>query len=165
MGMHTRHWPLASAGFFLAAVAAAGAASAAGGHTLAVGATVLSNSNCRFSNAGPTALAFGAIDPSGTGNRTATAAVGFRCGGSVAVAVYSVSSDDGLYESGANAPRMRHATDLTRFLPYSLDLPQSGSVPRNVNQTLTVTATVLTADYQNALAGAYADTVILTIVP
>lgn len=81
------------------------------------------------------------------------------------MATYLIVSDDGLYSSGANAPRMRHGVNVAQFMPYSITLPQSGTVPKNTNQTLTVTGTVLVADFQNALAGAYSDTVILTITP
>jgi spore coat protein U-like protein len=134
-------------------------------HTISVGATILSKNTCLFSNAGPTVLAFGAIDPSSLANKTATATTTFKCTGSSALATYSITSDDGLYKTGVNAPRLRHATNLTQFLPYSINLPQSATVPKNTVQTLTVDGTVLVADFQNAIAGAYSDTVILTIAP
>lgn len=141
------------------------AAQAGGSHVVSVGATVLSKNQCKFTNGGPTVLSFGTIDPSSPATQTAVATTTFRCTGSSATATYSISSDDGLYETGANAPRMRHSVDLTRFLPYTIDLPQSGSAPKNVVQTLTVTGTVLPGDFQNALGGSYFDTVTLTIVP
>lgn len=134
-------------------------------HTVAVGAVVITKNKCQFSNGGPTALSFGTIDPSSTANATATATIGFRCTGSSPIAIYNVTSDDGQYETGAGAPRMRHATSPTEHLKYTIDLPRSGSVPRNTNQVLTVTGTVLAADFQNALAGAYADSVVLSIAP
>jgi hypothetical protein len=43
--------------------------------------------------------------------------------------------------------------------------PTTGSVPRNTNQTLTISGMVLGTDYQNALMGSYSDTVVLTILP
>lgn len=134
-------------------------------HTVAVGAVVITKNKCQFTNGGPTALSFGAIDPSSTANATATATIGFRCTGSSPIAVYNVTSDDGLHETGAGAPRMRHATSTGEYLKYAINLPQSGAVPRNTNQVLTVTGTVLAADFQNALAGAYADSVVLSIAP
>ena len=134
-------------------------------HTLSIGATVLAKNNCRFNTPGPTALDFGAIDPSSVVNKTATATTIFRCVGSSPMATYLIVSDDGLYRSGANAPRMRHGVNFAQFMPYTITLPQSGTVPKNTNQTLTVTGTILVADFQNALAGAYSDTVILTITP
>jgi spore coat protein U-like protein len=134
-------------------------------HTISVGATILSKNTCLFSNAGPTVLAFGAIDPSSSVNKTATTTTTFKCTGPSALATYSITSDDGLYKTGANAPRMRHAINLTQFLPYSINLPQSATVPKNTVQTLTIDGTVLVADFQNAIAGTYSDTVILTIAP
>ena len=134
-------------------------------HTLSIGATVLAKNNCRFTTPGPTALNFGAIDPSSVVNKTATATTIFRCIGSSPMATYLIVSNDGLYSSGANAPRMRHSLNVAQFLPYTITLPQSGTVPKNTNQTLTVTGTILVADFQNSLAGAYSDTVILTITP
>lgn len=150
---------------FLCALAVAPAAHAAGTHAVAVGAVVLSKSTCRFDTAGPTALSFGTIDPSSATDKTATATIGFRCSGSAGTAVYNITSDDGLYETGPGAPRMRHATNLAQHLKYSVNLPQSGSVPKNTNQAITVTGTVAVADFQNAMAGTYADTVVLSIAP
>jgi len=138
---------------------------AAGTHTLAVSATVLSANNCRFTNAGPTALSFAPIDPSSTSPVTATASMTFRCTGSSPIATYVVTSDDGIYETGPGAARMRHGTNFTQFLPYTLDLPQTASVPRNTDQTLTVTGTIAVADFANAMAGAFADTVVMTMTP
>ncbi|MEK6806404.1 MAG: spore coat protein U domain-containing protein [Pseudomonadota bacterium] len=140
-------------------------ARAAGSHTLSVGATILSKNQCKFTNGGPTALAFGAIDPSSPADSTATATTTFKCTGSSPMATYQITSDDGLYETSTSAPRMRHGTNLAEFLPYSINLPQSATVPKNVTQTLTVNGTILAAQFQNALAGAYSDTVVLTISP
>ena len=152
--------------FVIAGLAIPGsAAMAAGAHSISVSATILSKNNCSFTVAGPSVLAFGVIDPSTTSAVTASVSMTFRCTGSNPVATYFVSSDDGLYETGAGAPRMRHATDTSQYLPYTLNLPQSASVPRNVVQTLTITGTVAVAAFQNALAGAYADTVVMTMTP
>lgn len=82
------------------------------------------------------------------------------------MATFSISDDDGLYETGPNANRMRHATILTEYLPYSFTLnPTTGTVPRNVNQTLTISGMVRGVDYQDASVGAYSDTVVISIVP
>lgn len=131
---------------------------------VAVAAVVLSKNKCQFGDAGPTSLPFGSIDPSSPSNATATANIGFRCTGSSATSVYLVTANDGLHAAGGTR-QMRHATDTSEFLKYSLDLPQSGSVPRNTNQILVVTGTVLAGDFRNARAGSYSDTVVLTIAP
>jgi hypothetical protein len=140
-------------------------AGAAGSHALSVSASVLSRNTCRFQTTGPTALPFGAIDPGGTGPVTVNLTLQYRCNGSDAVASWSVSSDDGLYESGAGQPRMRHATVLTAFLPYTLTFPAAGTVPRNTVTNMAISATITPADYANARVGAYADTAVLSIQP
>ncbi len=157
---NTIAWALRVA--FFAAVASAHAAGTA---TLSIGATILSAGNCRFNTAGPTALAFGGIDPSAPTDVTGNAQILFRCNGSVGTAVYSVTSDDGLYETGPGASRMRHVTDTSSYLPYTLNTPIAGSVPRNTDTMLTVTGTIRVADFQNARAGNYTDTVVLSIAP
>jgi hypothetical protein len=61
---------------------------------------------------------------------------------------------------------MRHTTITTEYLPYSLTLnPISGTVPKNTDQTLTITGTVKGVDYQDALAGSYSDTAVISIAP
>lgn len=140
-------------------------AGAASSHALAVTAAVLSKNTCRFQTTGPTAVAFGTINPAGTAPVTIGVTLQYRCNGADAVASWAVTSDDGLYESGAGQPRMRHATATTAFLPYTLTFPASGTVPRNVVRNMTVSATITPANVANALAGAYADSLVLTIQP
>jgi len=140
-------------------------AGAADSHALAVTASVLSKNICRFQTTGPTAVAFGTINPAATAAVTTNITLQYRCNGSDAVASWAVASDDGLYESGAGQPRMRHATVTTAFLPYALTFPAAGTVPRNVVRNMSVSATVTPANFANALAGAYADTLVLTIQP
>src|SRR5438034_1451769 len=143
----------ASAAFVLA-----GPAWSSGSHPIFVGATVLPAGNCQFSNAGASALSFGSIDPSSAANAVAKVDIPYRCnGGAAATVAWSVSSDGGLYKSAANAPRLRHASNPSRYMRYSLDLPASGSSPRNTDLTMTVTGTLSAAEFQNALAGDYTD--------
>jgi len=138
---------------------------AAGPNTLTVSATVLSKSNCKFNSASST-LNFGALNPLNSVDVTANASIIFVCRGSAPIATFFISDDDGLHETGPNANRMRHATVLTEYLPYDLTLsPTTATVPKNANQTLTVTGTVRAVDYQSAYVGSYADTVIITIAP
>ncbi len=132
---------------------------------LAVTATVLSKSNCRFDSRSST-LDFGAIDPAGTSDVRATVAVSYVCRGSAPVAAFFFTRDDGLHPAGAGKSQMRHATDASAYLPYSLSLtPVSGTVPKNVHRDLTVTGTVRATDYRTAIAGSYSDSVTLTILP
>lgn len=152
-------------GLALLAGASLHEADAAGAHVLSVSATVLSKNTCRFQTTGPTALPFGTINPGGTSAVTVNLTLQYRCNGSEAVASWSVTSDDGLNETGAGQPRMRHGTVPTAFLPYTLTFPVAGTVPRNTVTNMSISATIAPADYANARAGAYADTVVLTIQP
>ena len=145
--------------------ASPGAAVAAGSHALSVSASVLSKNTCRFQTTGPTALPFGTIDPGTTAPITVGLTLQYRCNGSDPVASWNVASDDGLYEAGAGQPRMRHATVLTSFLPYTLTFPAAGTVPRNTITNMSISATLTPADFANARVGAYADTVVLSITP
>lgn len=138
---------------------------AAGTNTLSITAAVLSKSNCKFKSATST-LDFGTLDPSSPANVNASTTVLFVCNGSAPNATFLVSDDDGLFETAPNANQMRHATVLTEFLPYSLTLnPTSATVPKGVDQTLTISGTVTSADFQNALMGTFSDTVIITLAP
>lgn len=146
--------------FFLTGLAHAG-----GTNSLLVSATVLSKSNCKF-NSATSAVNFGNLNPGNSTDVTANTAITFRCIGSAPIATFSITQDDGLYESGPSANRMRHATITTEYLPYTLTLnPASGTVAKNTVQTLTITGTVKASDYGIASAGAYADTVVISIVP
>lgn len=157
----------ASAALACALCLAAGPASAAGSQALAIGTTIISSGNCRFQTPGPTLLDFGNIDPSSTSNATASVGIPYRCngGGNVATLTWFVSSDNGLYETGPGLLRMRHTVNPARFLPYALNLPASGTVPKNSTNTLTVNGTILVADFANAIAGVYVDSVVLTMTP
>ena len=128
-------------------------------------AVILSKNQCRFLSNNFT-LDFGNLDPTSGVNVNATATVNFRCLGSTPIASYSISDDDGLHETGLNANRLQHSVDAAQYIPYSLALnPVSGTTPKNVNQTLTVTGTINSPDYQFATVGTYLDTVVISILP
>lgn len=137
--------------------AAAGAASA----TVSVTATVISKNQCKF-NSPTAALAFNPINPADPSPAvTAHTSITFKCGGSSANATFSVSHD-----GGQNGNRMLNTTQANEYLPYTLTLsPQTATVPKNVVQTLNIDGSIAQADFQNAYVGAYADTVVLTVVP
>ena len=151
----------------LAVLAFAGSGSSAGAETatIAVQATVLSKSQCKFDTKA-SILAFGSLDPANPLDVTATASIPFVCRGSAPVAVFAFSDDGGLYPSGPGRPRMRHATDTSEFLRYSIAFsPAFGTAPKNAPQTLIVTGTVLGVDYPGARAGNYFDTLVVSILP
>lgn len=135
-------------------------------NTINVRAVVLSSSNCRFTPPKLANIDFGIVDPLNPVNLTVSASLIIRCSGSAPNATFFITDDDGLYETGPNAGRMRHATDLTQYMSYSLSLtPDTATIPRNTNQTITITATLNGAAYQNAIAGVYTDTVTVNIIP
>jgi len=154
------------AAFLACASALAGTTSApAATFGLAVGATVLSASNCMFRTAAGSVLAFGNIDPSSATNRTATVNLTIRCAGSAATASYALTANDGLYGIGPGQPRMRHAVTPTEYLPFALNTPISGITPKNVDTVVGIIGTITPAQFQNAPVGNYADTVVLTLSP
>ncbi|MDP1610661.1 MAG: spore coat protein U domain-containing protein [Sulfuritalea sp.] len=132
---------------------------------VSVGATVLSKNNCKFQGSTALALAFGNIDPSSASPATASTGISFKCGGSSPTASYSITHDSGLYETGVNANRMKHAT-LNEYLPYTFSLtPSSGTVAKNVSLAITVDGSIAPASFQDASMGAYSDTIVVTVNP
>jgi hypothetical protein len=140
---------------------------AANSSSVSVTATVVSNGSCSFTTS-TSALNFGNLDLSNPVDVTTTTSVLFRCfRWFVFPVTYFISDDDGLYETGPNANRMRHTSVTTEYLPYNFTLnPQSGTVTGNwANHTLTITGTVRGVDYQDATAGNYSDRVVISIEP
>jgi spore coat protein U-like protein len=138
---------------------------AASTSSVTVAATVLSKNQCKFSTSSA-ALGFGNLDPANPINKTVNTSINFRCMGSSPISTFLINDDDGLYETGPNANRMRHSTLGAEYIPYSFALtPRTGNVPKNTLQTLTISGTVSGLDYQNAATGNYSDTVIITLEP
>jgi len=132
--------------------------------TLAVTATVLSKSQCKFDTKTST-LNFGALDPAVAADVNAAASVGFVCRGSAPVAAFLLTDDNGQNPSGPGARRMSHAA-APEFLPYDLAFsPASGTIPKNAPGTLTISGTVRWADFRGSMAGAYTDSVVVSILP
>jgi spore coat protein U-like protein len=132
--------------------------------TLAVIATVLMKSNCKFDTKTAT-LDFGALDPAVAADVNATTSVGYVCRGSAPVAAFLFTDDNGRNPSGSGARRMRHAAAL-EFLPYDLAFsPASGTIPKNAPGILTLSGTVRWADIRESTAGVYTDSVVVSILP
>lgn len=139
---------------------------AADTNTLNVSATVLSNSVCNFRPPKISTLNFGNLDPTNPVDVTTSTTATIRCSGNPANATFFITDDDGLYETGPDANRMRNTVVLTEFLPYSLTLsPITATIPKNTDQIITISGTVLGADYQTAYVGSYSDTVTITVAP
>jgi spore coat protein U-like protein len=138
-----------------------GVAFAADTNTVTVTANVVGT--CRFNSATST-LAFGSLDPGVGGDVNASTSTTFWC---TRNASYSISDDDGLHASGPNANRMEHTTTAGEFIPYTFSYtPATGTGNGRTSPiTLDISGTVTFANYQNAAAGDYADTVVLSITP
>lgn len=165
----TRALARAGLGAFIWLLAAHGPSWADTG-TLAVATVIVSKNNCKFAaGTAPVATVVNngtAIDPSLTVTATGSATATFTCNGSSASATFTVTANDGAHASGPGLRQMRHATVATEFLPYTLAFsPASATVSKGTPVTVTMTASVLSADYQGALAGTYSDTVTVTVSP
>ena len=133
-------------------------------HTLTVSAQV--QGNCKFNTGGPTTLTIatgaGVIDPSAAGPATGTANVTFRC---TTGTTSAITGDNGLNFS-AGSRRVKFGT---AFMPYTLGLTNAAQLGSGhgagQDKTVVVDASIVATDYQNAAAGAYTDTVTLTITP
>ncbi|HEX9191762.1 MAG TPA: spore coat protein U domain-containing protein [Candidatus Deferrimicrobiaceae bacterium] len=126
--------------------------------TVAVSATV--TGTCRFLSTGTISFA---LDPSSGG--VANGTVGQPTFWCTRGTNFTITDDDGLWESGTTH-RMRHATVTTEYIPYSFTYTSTGTGGgRGTTVTMDIASQVLNADFINALAGSYADTVTLTITP
>ena len=151
-----------------ALIAATGVASAGGTHTITVSASV--TGTCVVNTATST-LAFGTLDPATGGTVNATWSGGtFRC---TTGTPYTITSDDGLWESSTgganNRMKLSSATDCstaTNCIRYTMTKAANGTgVGMTTNVTFAVTGSTDLADYQNAAAGSFSDTVVLTVAP
>lgn len=133
---------------------------------LTVGALVVSKSNCRF-NTTNLVLDFGAINPASSTTATATVNGSVSCnGGQASTVTLGFTLGAGSYDTSPGNRRMRHATTLTEFLPYSLAVtPASATINKNGTLAFTVNGAILASQFQNVMAGNYTDTVTITVSP
>ncbi|HEX7888040.1 MAG TPA: spore coat protein U domain-containing protein [Ramlibacter sp.] len=132
----------------------------------AVGAVIVSKSNCKFNT--PTLLLdFGTINPASTTTATASVSSSVTCnGGQGSTVTLAFTLGAGTFDSGPGARRMRHATTLTEFLPYSLGVtPASATIAKNGTLAFTVNGSILASQFQNVMAGNYTDRVAITVSP
>jgi spore coat protein U-like protein len=118
---------------------------------------------CKFSNTTNRTLGF-TIDPSSTSDAAGVMSgdITYKCTNGTAAT--GVVPDNGLNFSGGR--RMKNGTE---FLPYSLTISggtQSGTgFGTGQDKILTVTGSVAVADFENASALTYTDSVTLTLAP
>ncbi len=143
----------------IAVLVPAGSAMANDTATVTVTANVVGT--CKFSVAAG-AVAFGDLDPATPTDKdgVVTQPV-FWC---TRGASYTISDDNGLNEAGTTH-RMRQGA-LDEYIPYSFSYTATGTGAGPQSPvTMSIAAQVLGTDYAGALAGAYSDTVTLTINP
>lgn len=145
----------------LAVLAACGAAWGADSNTLTVRAHV--KGTCKFSTATST-LDFGQLDPSIPAPVNMSTTTGFWCTKGLTTQI-ALAADFSVNAVGTTR-RMKDSTGL-EFIPYSLTLlPDSGTNQGpDIPRTLTISGTVLAADYIGKSEGDYSDTVVLTFTP
>jgi len=143
----------------IALVATTGTVWAADSNTLAVSANVIGT--CKFFSATST-LGFGTLDQNSTADATGTGSTTFWC---TKGATATISDTNGLHFSGGK--RMQHATTLTEYIPYVLALNASTTTGagKGTPILLTFNGTITNANYINAIAGNFADTVTIDIIP
>jgi spore coat protein U-like protein len=136
------------------------------------------NGNCLFRVNGSLSLAFGALDPSVASNVVQSVTVGSV--NSDQVGNCRTGSMTVTVGNGANfASGTRRLRNGTNYIPYTLSSPPTApwtgsttgpwSRARPGNGTYvampTISGTILGTDYVNAAAGAYSDTVVITLSP
>jgi spore coat protein U-like protein len=124
--------------------------------------------SCLFQAKGLT-LSFGALDPSSGVNATAgmspSTANANKAGDCQPTNnTMTLSADNGLNFSGSR--RLKNAASAD-FIRYSLTgVPVTLARPGNSTYTtFAISGTILATDYQDARAGSYSDTVIITVSP
>ncbi len=127
--------------------------------TVNINATVVGT--CKFTTSSANISV--SLDPSVGGTVNGSGSLIFWC---TKNANYTVTDDDGLYETGANANRVFNST-ANEYIPYTFSYnPTSGTGAGPTSPiTLNITASFAQTDYQNASAGSYADTVTITVNP
>ena len=150
------------AAMVLGMLAMAGAAWAAPPFDTTVTVTANVQGTCRFTSSGTVSFV---LDPAtgGVVNGTVSNPT-FWCTRGLD---YTITDDDGLYETGVGERQMEHTDSLiTEYIPYSFSYATAGTGNgANNPTTLVITASVAAVDYMDATAGNYSDTVTLTINP
>lgn len=145
----------------VAAAACAGSVVAADSATVSVSATVAGV--CKF-NAGAKTVAF-SLDPSVGGAISGTVSQPtFWCTKGTG---YTITDDNGANESGTTF-RMKHATaSPDEFMPYTFTYTNATGTGNGKSSavTMNISASVAEADYINARAGVWNDSVVLSITP
>jgi spore coat protein U-like protein len=107
-------------------------------------------------------LSFGLLDQTLTTDATATASTAFWCTRNTA---FAITDDDGLNDGGVvDGNRMRNGSE---YIPYSFSYSTTGGTGagKTAPTNFTITGTIVNANYVDAVAGNYSDTVVISINP
>ncbi|HEV2039381.1 MAG TPA: spore coat protein U domain-containing protein [Casimicrobiaceae bacterium] len=170
--MSSRNMKYLAAAIVAGMIGSSETAWAAGTHAVSVSASV--NQVCQIIDATST-LGFGALDPAAGGAVAAVWSGGsFRC---TKGSTFTVTSDDGLWESAAGGAsnRMRltgavgvGCANAYECIRYTLTKVATGTGTGHGagnNLSFAVTGATALVDYTNANFGSYTDTVTLTVAP
>jgi hypothetical protein len=140
-------------------------ASAAAAAALACLMVTSAYANCRFQSGSTTgAMGFGTLVPGSGATATAQTVLHIRCSPSgdfplLTVSFTSANGGAGTYQLA----RMGGGALIAYGLGYSA-VPDS-STPARIDARLTITGTIAPAAYNNALSGAYLDTLTILVGP
>ncbi|OPY65846.1 MAG: hypothetical protein A4E63_02827 [Syntrophorhabdus sp. PtaU1.Bin050] len=140
-------------------LAIASGALASGTNTLTVTATV--TGTCKFVSTTST-LNFGALDPSSSSDVNGSGTTTFWC---TKGTTQTLSANNGANWDGSKR-NMKDSASGDQ-IPYTLTLAPDGGTNQGPGspRTLTISGTILNADYVSKTAGSYTDTVTLNITP
>ena len=147
----------------LIATAFGASTSAIAGNSQSMAVSASITGTCKLQSSAP--MAFGAIDPSSTTAATAPASVTYKCtNGTAPTSLVAVGAND------TTAGQKRLLTGTATFMNYSIAFTApttagNGFGTGSTATTVSVTGTVAVADFANATAGLYADTLTFTIAP
>ena len=118
----------------------------------AAGATA---QTCSWNPNNPNSVSFGTVDPTANTIYTFSITINYKCTGN-AVETFTIT---GLSDAGPGVYRLQNATQPGQYMAYSLVLTD---VP---GTKLTITGQLFPANYRDAYAGSYSDTLSVLILP
>lgn len=110
---------------------------------------------CSYNPGQPNVTGFGTINPTLTATATFSITVNYKCTGG-ANASFTIT---GANDTGPGAYRLRHVTQSSQYMAYSITATNSPGTK------LTLNGQLVAANYQNAWAGNYTDTLNVLVLP
>ncbi len=123
---------------------------------LLLGATApVLGQTCTFNANQPNTASFGVIDPLLSTTATFSVIINYKCTGN-ANASFTIT---GANDTGPGAYRLRHLTQTSQYMAYSITTADAPGTKIVLNGQL------VAANYQNAYTGSYADTLNVLVLP